>query len=473
MTRDSWDAVVVGAGPNGLAAAITLAQADRSVLVLEQATTLGGGLRSDEIVPGLVRDRCAAVMPFAVGSPYLRSLPLDEHGLEWIHPEIPFTHPLDDGRVGVAHRTLDATVDELGIDGRAYRRLVGPTVGHWDRIAIDLMAPVAHVPRAPLTLAKFIRTGARSARKLSKFFASEEAKGLLAGTAAHSVLPLDKSFTGAFAMLFCASAHARGWPVVRGGSQQLADAMVSLARDAGVTFESDSMIRSLEQLPAHDAALFDVDPTQLLDIAGDALPTAYRKKLAGFSFGPGICKVDHVLAGPVPWLDPASSLAGTVHVGGTFAEVQEAEAQVAAGEHPEQPFVLVAQQSLVDSTRTPDGRHVLWSYCHVPNGSTIDMSAPIETQIERFAPGFRDLILERRVTTTPELQRSNPNYVGGDIGGGSLSLRQMIARPRTFAPYSTPNPSIFLCSASTPPGGGVHGMAGHNAALAALRSRLR
>ncbi len=469
---ERWDAIVVGSGPNGLAAAITLAQADRAVLVLEAADTIGGGLRSDELEPGLVRDRCAAVMPFAVGSPFLSTLPLADHGVQWVQTDVAFTHPLDQGRVGVAHRSLTKTVEQLHSDGERYRRLVGPIAQSWFDLADEVMAPMAHLPRHPIKLARYGITGMRSAASIARRFQTPQAQALLAGCAAHSVAPLTTAFTGAVATLFCASAHANGWPVVSGGSQRLADAMGSLADELGVEVRTGHRIVSMEDLEPHRAVLFDTDPLQLERIAGRRLPDRYRNKLRNFGFGPGVFKIDHVLDGPVPWADPHSPMTSTVHVGGTLAQVAAAEADVAAGRHPDRPFVLVAQQSAADRTRSPDHRHVLWSYTHVPNGSDVDMTAAIEAQIERFAPGFSDRILARHTTSPGQLSRYNANCVGGDISGGAMLGRQLFARPRLRRPYSTPDPSIFLCSASTPPGGGVHAMCGHNAAKAALAGIL-
>lgn len=473
MNDELWDAVVVGAGPNGLAAAVTLAQAGRRVLVLEAEQRVGGGLRSDEISDGLVRDRGAAVLPFAVGSPFLSNLPLGDHGLEWAHPEVCYGHPLDDGRAGLAFADLDRTVGGLGADGQRYRTLIEPLSSRWFPLANEVMQPVVHVPRHPLLLARYGLPGLRTAKRMAARFKTAEAQGLIAGSAAHAVLPLTAPFTAAFASLFMASAHGAGWPVVVGGSQRLADALASLAGELGVEIRTDSPVNTLRRIPPARAVLFDVDPHQLERIAGDDLPSRYRKRLRGFEFGPGVFKIDHVLDGPVPWRHEALATAGTVHVGGTFEEIAQAEAEVAAGNHPERPFVLVAQQSAIDATRVNGGRQVLWSYTHVPNGSHEDMTAAMERQIERFAPGFGDRILERHVTTPRQLHALNRNLVGGDIGGGSYAGTQLFIRPRLIRPYRTPNPALFLCSASTPPGGGVHGMAGHRAAKLTLATALR
>ena len=470
---ERWDAVVVGAGPNGLVAAATLAQAGRSVLVLERADTIGGGLRSDRL-DGLVRDRCAAVMPFAVASPALLDLGLDRHGLRWAQPDVPFTQPLDDGRVGASLRDLDATADLLGPDGPRYRKLIEPFVDRWNELSAEVQQPIAHLPRHPLVLARYGLAGVRSAKHLVSRFENDEVKGLFAGCAAHGVLPLESPFTAAFATLFAASAHAVGWPVVEGGSGRLADALASAIVADGGEIRTDAAVTSLADLPPHEVAIFDTDLRQLASIAGDALSTRYRRTIGRFRSGPAACKVDHVLSGPVPWRDPHSARAATVHVGGTFEETAAAEADVAAGRHPERPFALVVQQDVADPSRIDDqGRRTLWSYTHVPNGSDVDCTDAIEAQIERFAPGFRDVIISRDVTTAPAFEAYNPNYIGGDITGGAHNARQLIARPRLLRPHRTSNPSILVCSASTAPGAGVHGTGGRLAADTALATTLR
>ncbi len=467
----SYDAVIVGSGPNGLGCAITLAQAGRSVCVVEAAPVVGGGMRSDTIGPGLVRDLCAAVMPFAVGSPFLQSLPLERHGLRWITPDVAFTHPLDNGRAGAAFHDIAYTAELLGADGPRYQTTIGPFADAWDALAADTLGPVAHLPKHPLTLARFGLKGLRSVTSLAGRFASDEAKGMLAGCAAHSVMPLTQPPTAAFALLFGASAHAKGWPVAAGGSQHLADALASYAAELGIDIALGHPIRTPADLPKHRVCIFDTDPHQVAAIMGHDLPDRYRTRLTKFAFGPGVFKVDYVLSQRVPWADSFSAATATVHVGGTIDEVVHAEAQVARGEHPDQPFVLVAQQSAIDPSRVADEKQVLWAYTHVPNGSQVDMTARIERQIERFAPDFRDTILERHASTTQDLETYNQNYVGGDIGGGAMNMRQLVARPRALRPYATPNPKVWLCSASTPPGGGVHAMAGYHAAKAVLRGR--
>jgi phytoene dehydrogenase-like protein len=469
---DSWDAVVVGSGPNGLAAALTIALAGRTVLVVEAADTVGGGLRSDVIGDGNVRDVCAAIMPFGVGSPFLGTLDLESHGLRWCQPEVQFTHPLGDDRAGVAFRSLEATAEQLGDDGDRWRRLLRPFVERWADLSEATQRPIVAVPNHPILLAKYGIPGLKSSQKLAERFSTDEARGLLAGCAAHSVLPLDSRLTAAVSVMFATSAHAVGWPAVAGGSQCLADAMAGLLTELGGEIRTGVRVATLDDLPPHRAVLFDIDVRQVASICGDALSGRYRKRLEAFRYGPGVFKIDHVLDGPVPWSDPWSARSGTVHVGGTFEQCAKAEAEVASGRHPDEPFVLVAQQDVADSSRRRTDRRVLWSYTHVPAGSSVDRTEAVEAQIERFAPGFRDLIVQRHTTTAAQLDEYNPAYVGGDLTGGSFGGRQLFARPRLFRPYRTSNPSIFLCGAATPPGGGVHGMAGHHGANAALDSML-
>jgi phytoene dehydrogenase-like protein len=469
------DAIVVGSGPNGLAAAITLAEAGRSVLVLEGAETAGGGCRSAELtLPGYVHDVCAAVHPLAAGSPFFRSLPLAELGVELVHPPVPAAHPLGDGTAVALERSVDATAARLGPDGEAYRALVGPLVGDADALLPAVLAPPLRPPRHPVVLARLARRGLRSAVGLAGRFSGERARALLAGMAAHSSRPLDAPLTAAFGLLLAVLGHAVGWPVVRGGSGRLADAMAAYLRALGGEIETGRPVASLDELPPARAVLLDVTPRQLAAIAGARLPASYRRRLAAYRYGPGAFKVDWALAGPIPWRAPAAARAATVHLGGSMAEIAAAEAAVAGGGHPERPFVLLAQQTLADPSRAPEGRHTAWAYCHVPAGSPVDMTERIERQVERFAPGFRDLVLARAARGPADAERENPNRVGGDIGGGLQDLRQTIARPVARAdPYATPARGVYICSSSTPPGGGVHGMCGHLAARSALRRDLR
>jgi phytoene dehydrogenase-like protein len=472
---DRWDAIVVGSGPNGLAAAIALAQAGRSVLVLEQAPTIGGGLRTAELtLPGFRHDVCSAIHPLALASPFLRALPLAEHGLRFAHPEIAVAHPFDDGTAAALHRSVDATADGLGRDGDAYRALMRPLTERWEPLLDDLLGPL-RPPRHLLADARFARAGLRSAAGLADSrFAERPARALLAGSAAHAMRPLGAAATGGFGALLMLLGHAVGWPVAVGGSQAIADALASLLRSLGGEIETGCDVRTAAQVRGVRAVLFDVAPQRLLEIAGDELPARYHRAVRRFRRGPGVFKLDYALDGPVPWTAPECRRAGTVHLGGPLEQIATAEAEVARGRHARRPFVLAAQQSLLDASRAPAGAHTLWAYCHVPNGSTADATTAIEAQIERFAPGFRDLVRSRHAMGPAALEAYNPNYTGGDINGGAADLWQLVARPvARRVPYSTPNPRFFLCSASTPPGGGVHGMCGWHAARAALRGALR
>jgi phytoene dehydrogenase-like protein len=467
-------AVVVGSGPNGLAAAIVLAQAGREVVVLEGAEAVGGGCRSSELtLPGFVHDTCSTIQSFALASPFLSSLPLAEHGLELVQPDAPLAHPLDDGTAVMLERSVAATAAGLGPDERAYRRLFQPLVRDAGVLFGSLLAPL-RAPRHPLALARFAASALLPAAALARSrFEGERARALLAGCSAHSILPLEAAVSAAFGVVLTMSAHAVGWPVARGGSQRLADALASYLRSLGATIETGRAVSSLDDLPLGRApVLLDVTPRQLLELAGSRLPAGYRRRLARYRYGPGVFKVDWALDGPIPWTAPEAARAGTLHLGGTLEEIAAGERAVAGGEHPERPFVLLVQASRFDDTRVPSGRHSAWAYCHVPNGSTRDMTAVIEAQVERFAPGFSDLIAARSAMDTAEVQRRNPNNVGGDINGGMQDLRQLFTRPvARIDPYSTPLPGVFLCSSSTPPGGGVHGMCGYWAARSALRQR--
>lgn len=469
---ESYDAVVVGSGPNGLAAAITLARAGRSVLVLEARDEVGGGARSAALtLPGFVHDVCSAVHPLGLGSPFFRSVPLAEHGLAWVHPDVPLANPLDDGTAVLLHRSVDETAAGLGPDARAYRRLMAPFVERWDALAGQLLGPILRPPRHPVLMARFGLRAVRSARGLARrAFEGERARALLAGLAAHSMLPLERPLTAAFGITLGAPAHSIGWPFARGGSQRIADAMASYLRALGGAIETGRDVSTLDELPPARAILFDVTPRQLLAIAGGRLPARYRRALERFRHGPAAFKVDYALGGPVPWKAPECARAGTVHLGGTLEEIAAAERAVARGEMPERPYVLVAQQSLFDERRAPAGRHALWTYAHVPHGFSGNAIGAIEAQVERSAPGFRDLVLARHVMGPADLERYNANYVGGDISGGAHDGLQLFARPvLRRVPYATPARGIFLCSASTPPGAGVHGMCGYHAARAVLR----
>ncbi|HEV2249415.1 MAG TPA: NAD(P)/FAD-dependent oxidoreductase, partial [Candidatus Limnocylindria bacterium] len=408
----SIDAAIIGSGPNGLAAAIELARAGRSVRVHEAEPTIGGGTRSAALtLPGFLHDLCSAIHPLGAGSPYFRTLPLKEHGLEWVHPGAPLAHPLDDGTAAVLHRSLDETVRGLGADGGAYRRLFGSLVPRWEDLIGETMRPMLHIPRHPFLLARFGVPAMLPVTTTARLFSTPNARALLAGLGAHSFLPLDAPFTTAFALMLGISAHAVGWPMPRGGSQKIADALASYLRALGGEIRTGDRIDVWAQLGKARAYVFDTTPRAVERIAGDKLNTTYRRVLRGYRYGPGVFKVDYALAGPVPWRAEACRRAGTVHLGGTLEEIAAGEKQVARGEHPERPFVLVAQQSLFDPTRAPLGMHTLWTYCHVPSGSTVDMTARIEAQLERFAPGFRDLVLKRSVMNTRDIESHNANYI--------------------------------------------------------------
>jgi phytoene dehydrogenase-like protein len=468
----TYDAVVVGSGPNGLAAAVELARNGRRVAVLEGRSTIGGGMRSAEItLPGYVHDLGSAIHPLGYASPFFRTLPLEEHGLEWVHPEAPLAHPLDDGEAAVLERSIGATAAGLGHDAAAYRQLMEPISADAGRIA-DYFIGKPSLLRHPLALAS---SGRRSllgdAEGLANsVFEGEKAKGLFVGNAAHSFLPLDQPPSAMFGLMLGALGHAFGWPFPRGGSQSLANALASYLESLGGDIYTGAMVRTVDDVPRTRAVLFDVTPRQLLEIAGEHFTEGYNNALKRYRYGPGIFKMDFALDGPIPWAAEECGRAGTVHLGGTLDEISAGEAAVSRGEHPERPFILLAQQSLFDQTRAPDGKHTVWAYCHVPNGSNFDMTERIEAQIERFAPGFGDIVLDKRVAGTTDLERWNPNLVGGDINGGYMDLRQLFTRPMPrLNPYSTPARGLYICSSSTPPGGGVHGMCGYLAARVALR----
>ena len=476
MTSSAPDAVVVGAGPNGLAAAITIARAGRSVVVYEAAPTPGGGARSAELtLPGFSHDPCSAIHPTALASPFLSSLDLARLGVEWIHSPAPLAHPLDGGRAALLELSVAETAVGLGDDGPAWRRTYGPLVRAADGLVPELMGPVVHLPRHPLALARFGLPGLRSATGFGRAtFAGEEARALFAGLAAHSMVALDRPLTASFGLVFGLFGHVFGWPMARGGSQRITDALVAALGELGGEIVTDNRVGSIAELPPARALLFDVTPRQLVAIAGDRLPAAYRRRLEGYRYGPGTFKIDWALSGPVPWLADGPRRAATVHLGGTLDEIAAAEADVAAGRHPDRPFVLFVQQTPFDPSRAPAGWHTAWAYCHVPNGSTVDMTGRIEDQVERYAPGFRDLVIGRSVRDPAALEAYDENYVGGDINGGLQDWRQLIFRPiPRLDPYATGARGIYLCSSSTPPGGGVHGMSGHLAARSALRREFR
>jgi len=471
MSERVHDAIVVGSGPNGLAAAIALAQAGKSVLVLEAESTVGGGTRSAELtLPGFVHDVCSAIHPLAVASPFLRTLPLQRFGLEFIHSPTPLAHPLPDGSAAVLERSLQATSEGLGPDAKAYRTLFGPLVATSEKLVYEIFGPL-RPPRHPIALARFGVHALRSAAGLAKgLFKEERTRALFAGLAGHSMLRLDQPLSAAFALVMGMLGHAVGWPVVSGGSQKIADSLAAYLGSLGGAIVTGNRVRSVDELPPARAILFDVSPRQLLAIAGKHLPRRYCRQLARYRYGPGVHKIDWALDSPIPWRAAECARAGTVHVGGALESIVASENAVAKGMHPERPYVILAQQSLFDPGRAPRGKHVAWGYCHVPNGSTFDMTERIEAQIELFAPGFRDRVIARHVMGPQEVERHNANYVGGDINGGLQDLRQLFTRPAVrLVPYATPNPQLYICSSSTPPGGGVHGMCGAFAARAALR----
>jgi phytoene dehydrogenase-like protein len=458
-----FDCVVVGTGPNGLAAAVELTRSGRRVLVVEGSDTIGGGTRTEELtLPGFLHDVCAAIHPLGISSPFFRSIGVGD----WIHPEIPVTHPLDGGRAGVLYRNLDQTAIALGPDGARYRRYVGGLVDHADDLVAEVLGPVPFPPRHPVTLGRFGLPGLLPASVVAGRLETQEARALLAGMAAHAIAPFISPLTGALSTLFAVMAHARGWPLVRGGTQRIAEEMADLVTAGGGSVQTGRMVTSDADLPATGTVLLDVMPGSALRLVGRRLDAQTRRRLARWNHGPGVFKVDWALDGPIPWADEASRRTATVHVGGTYEEVAAAEHAVHAGDHPERPFVIVAQQSLFDTTRVPGDGQTAWAYCHVPVGSNRDMTTAIEAQIERFAPGFRDRILAKHTMGPADYQAHNPNYVGGDIAGGAYSVRRLLQFGKS-RPYRI-GEGVYLCSSATPPGAGVHGMCGYYAARAAI-----
>ena len=475
MRSPEVDAVVIGAGPNGLAAAITLAQAGRSVIVFEAAETIGGGTRTAELtLPGFRHDVCSAIHPLGLASPFFRAIPLHEHGLKWIQPQGALAHPLDGGTAVLVSQDLRATADQLGRDAPAYLRVFGPLVDNWQALLAEILGPF-RLPRRPFLMVRFGQLAIRSARGLAGArFRQVRARALFAGLGAHSMLPLETPVSAAAGLVEGTLAHAVGWPLAAGGSQMITDALVGLLRSLGGQIVTGRRVTSLDELPSARAVFFNTSPKELIRIAGQRLPAAYRRRLARFRYGPGVFKLDWALDGPVPWAAESCRQAATVHVGGQLEEIAESEAAVGRGEHPERPFVIFAQQSLFDPDRAPQGKHTAWGYCHVPNGSTVDMTDRIEAQVERFAPGFRSRILARHSRNSAEMETYNSNYVGGDINSGIQDLGQLWTRPvARLSPYTTPVEGLYLCSSSTPPGGGVHGMCGYHAARAALSRSLK
>jgi len=471
MAEPAPDAVVIGSGPNGLAAAIALARAGASVLVVEACDEVGGGTRSAALtLPGFTHDVCSAVHPMGILSPFFRQLPLEEHGLRWLRPRASVAHPMPDGPAVMLGRSLERTAEGLGRDAGAWTRLVAPFLDDPHGLLADAMAPL-RIPAHPISMLRFGLRGAFSANRLARLcFREERARALFAGCAAHSVLPLTRPLTAALGLLFAITAHVEDWPVAEGGSHAIARALASLLRSLGGRVETGRRIQHLDELPAARVVLFDTSPEQLARIAGEALPAGYRRRLGRYRYGPGAFKLDWALDGPIPWRDPACREASTVHVGGTLEEICASERDIVRGRHGERPFLILCQQSEFDPTRAPEGRHTGYAYCHVPHASTVDRSDAIERQVERFAPGFRDRILARHATSPADFERINPNYKGGAITGGVADAFQLWNRPVTrLDPYATPNPRLFICSAATPPGGGVHGQCGYWAARSALK----
>ena len=471
MNSSGYDAVIVGSGPNGLAAAITLARERLKVLVLEANTQPGGGARSSELtLPGFVHDVCSAIHPMGLASSFFKSVPLEEHGLEWIHPPAPLAHPLDDGTAVMLERSVDTTAESLGKDAAAYRRLFQPLVDGADRLYADLLGPF-RIPHSPLLGLRFGWSALRSASGLAKScFRTEKARALFAGIAGHSVLPLDQAPSAAVGLMLGIAGHSVGWPLPKGGSQKIAEALISYLKTLGGEVVTGERVKNIDELPPAKAILLDVTPKQLLDLAGHRLPAGYKRQLERYRYGAGVFKLDWALSQPIPWKAKECARAATIHLGGTLEEIVVSERAPSRGEICDRPYVLVAQQSLFDPTRAPASKHTGWAYCHVPHGSQVDMTDIIENQMERFAPGFRDCILARHAMSPAYFQEHNANYIGGDIGGGIQDFRQLFTRPAIrLSPYTTPLRKLYICSSSTPPGGGVHGMCGYHAAQAALR----
>jgi phytoene dehydrogenase-like protein len=470
MEMIDFDAIVVGSGPNGLAAAITMQQAGLSVLLIEGKDTIGGGLRSKQLtLPGYIHDVCSAIHPMAAASPFFAQLPLKAHGLEFIYPSVAAAHPFDDGTAAVLQHSLAKTAQLLNEDGRAYTRLIEPITAMWPDIVDDLLGPL-RFPKHPLSLAKFGLNALLPATTVAKRFASPKTKGLWAGMAAHAIQSLDNATTSAIGLVLMTVAHLHGWPVPKGGSASIAYALASYFTSIGGKIETNRYVHSLDELPSSKAILLDLTPRQLLKIVGNKFSGLYKWQLEKYRYGMGVFKIDWALSDPAPFTAAACREAGTVHIGNTIEEIAASEKLSSHGQHPEKPFVLFAQPSVFDDSRAPFGKHTAWAYCHVPHGSTEDMTAAIENQIERFAPGFKDCILARHTMNTADMEAYNPNYIGGDINGGIIDWRQLYTRPAVrISPYSTPAKGIYVCSSSTPPGGGVHGMCGYHAARKALK----
>ena len=474
MGKTDFDAVILGSGPNGLAAAIALQEKGLSTLLIEGRNEIGGGMRTAGLtLPGFKHDVCSSGYPLGIASPFFKTLPLANYGLEWIVPPIAAAHPLDTGRTPFLSRSPEATADFLGADKTTYLHLLSPLVKNWPSLAPELLAPL-HFPNHPRVMARFGWQGIPSARHLAKKFQTEEARALLAGMAAHAMQPLSNWITAAVTLIFLMAGHGDGWPIVRFGSEKLAEALAAYYASLGGVIQTGTWINHLSQLPSAKALLLDLTPRQLLRLGGHRWSPLYQRQLEKYRYGMGVFKMDWALDGPIPWKDPACREAGTVHIGNTFDEIAASEAFTAQGGHPDRPFVLLTQPSLFDPSRAPQGKHTAWAYCHVPGGSRKDMTAAIEAQIERYAPGFRECILGRHTMDTAQMEEYNPNYIGGDINGGIMDIGQLFTRPALRrSPYRTSEKNIYICSSATPPGGGVHGMCGYHAARRALRDTFR
>lgn len=466
-----YDAVIVGSGPNGLAAAITLACKGYKILILEAASKPGGGLRSDELTfPGYIHDVCSAIHPLAKASEFFQSLPLEEFGLEWINPEIALAHPFDDGTAGFLYQSVENTANTLDKDREKYISLIQPMLKDMPDILTDILRPI-RFPAHPWKMLEFGKKALLPSTKLIEHFRDIKARAFFSGMAAHSIMDLNSWSTSAYALLFPLLGHYSGWPFPKGGAQQLANAMLGYMNELGIEVITDFKVNTISDIPSARTIIFDVTPRQLLNIAGDRLPSLYRKQLESFRYGPGVFKIDWALKEAIPFKNEQCRNTVTFHIGGTAEEIIHSEKETAQGRHPKNPFVILVQHTVADPSRAPKGRHTGWAYCHVPNGSTLDCTEKIERQIERFAPGFRDIILKRHVMNTHDYECYNANYVGGDINGGIQDIRQLLTRPAIrWNPYRTGARGIYLCSSSTPPGGGVHGMCGFNAAQSILKN---
>lgn len=471
MAGYDYDAVIIGSGPNGLAAAIKLAQANLSVIILESKNTIGGGMRSAELtLPGYIHDVCSSIHPLGINSPFFSQLPLHKFGLEWIHPPASLAHPFDDGSTALMTNSIDDTASTLRSDADSYRKIINPIVNMWDKIKADLLGPLKF-PKHPYLFARFGLDALQSCKGFcNRHFNEKYAKGMFAGLSAHSFLPLSKLITVSFGLVLLITGHKTGWPIIKGGSQNLAKALQIYFLSIGGKIITDFPVNNISGVPKSRTVFFDLTPKQIIEIMGDKLPSAYKKSLQRYRYGSGVFKVDWAIEGNIPFINPVLQSAGVIHLGGTFDEIAAGENEVWNGRHPDKPFVLLSQQSVFDPSRSPKGKNTIWGYCHVPNGSKVNMTEKIEKQIERFAPGFRERILSKHVMSTEDIHNYNPNYIGGDINGGIQDIWQLFTRPViSFSPYSMPVKGYYICSSSTPPGGGVHGMCGYHAARIALK----